>query len=1273
MNNNSDYLGLSGFNIGQQNGNIVSVTFKAYLNEVANFAAGDRFLVRVYYSDAQIGADYVYNGMYLSGPAGTSYVLSQDITGLRTWTWPNFANNLTEMQVVGDRGPGSTGDAGLDAVAYIITTDQQCGGSDTTIATLPFTDTYDANRLQFVSASLPQNSVSTGGTSPYANTGVISWNDLGPLYAGQTKRVTVTFAALQPPNNTTTVITNTVCSTGAAFGSGAPVHSACDAYTHTVAPTGSIGDYVWRDLNGDGNQDGGNEVGIANVVVSMTANVTITVGGAAYAPGTVVTTTTSATGYYLFSGLRYSGTYTVRVNTATLPVGTGTFTNTWDYDNGTTNPNSRAVFGLNPRAAGGGDNLDVDFGYQLNTIIEGTVWHDRDRSGTAAPDSGEEWLSGIAVYLDDGSCTYPGTCLTASTDASGYFQFVGSFTGTYTVTVDTATGPLVSGSWSQSYDGPSGGALDSAVPVTVVAGGRGRADFSYYQYQNNVDIGDTLYRDWDGDGVQDTAEGGIPNVTVWLYEDNDGNGVVDVGIDARVMTTTTSATGYYLFEDLPAGNYTVVVDETDPGLPTSYSQTADPDQPGVACSTCDGKGRVALVSTSVLTADFGYWPTGYGSIGDFVWRDLDRDGIQDGGSETGIANILVTLYADDGDGVFELSEDARVMTATTNASGTYLFSGLPAGSFWVDVDTADSDLPVDGSGNRYVLSTNNDPRLVNLSAFENYLSADFGFTPAGMIGDTIWQDNDGDGVQDEAEPGIAGVTVRLYIDTDGDGTGDVLSATKTTDASGVYSFTGIVSGTYVVVVDTSGPLSSFQQTGDPDLSSVCSGGNCDSQSAFSLRAGQIDMSRDFGYQPPGVIGDFVWFDMDGDGVQDPGEPGLGGVVLTLTRPSGPPITTITDSDGYYSFGNLSNGTYTVSVDTGTLPAFITQPTFDRDGGNDHQATVTLSGSNILDVDFGYRYSGSHTISGTVFFDAGGTGDGVSDIYSSSVDMPYSNVTVYLWDSAGLRIGTMTTTVTGAFTFTNLAGGGLTYTMSLNPDSPQLSGLGLTASVNPGHTYNTVTINASSVTGQDFGFYASMDFGDLPSSYNATLLADEGPYHISGTLRLGSMIDTEGDGTESDTAEGDEYDDGVARSGAWSDGTDGGSVAVTVTGGSGYLVGWIDWNNDGDFLDAGENIINQAVNQGVGQIIDFDVPAGTFPGTGGNLFFNARFRLFETAPTYPGNAYIGSTTNGEVEDYQWEFTPTAVTLLGFSARGAAGVLAAFLILALGVGAGASAVI
>jgi hypothetical protein len=58
-------------------------------------------------------------------------------------------------------------------------------------------------------------------------------------------------------------------------------------------------------------------------------------------------------------------------------------------------------------------------------------------------------------------------------------------------------------------------------------------------------------------------------------------------------------------------------------------------------------------------------------VGDYVWEDQDRDGVQDA-NEPGIPGVVVTLYDASG---------AVVRTATTDAAGHYMFEGVPPGTY----------------------------------------------------------------------------------------------------------------------------------------------------------------------------------------------------------------------------------------------------------------------------------------------------------------------------------------------------------------------------------------------------------------------------------------------------------------------------------------------------------------------------------------------------------------------------------------------------------------
>jgi hypothetical protein len=192
---------------------------------------------------------------------------------------------------------------------------------------------------------------------------------------------------------------------------------------------------------------------------------------------------------------------------------------------------------------------------------------------------------------------------------------------------------------------------------------------------------------------------------------------------------------------------------------------------------------------SNTTLDAGY-SSPLASLGNYVWKDLNRDGTQDSG-EPGIAGVVVTLLDSSG---------MAIGSTATDATGFYTFTGLQPGTYSVDFPVTVGSLalsPLDASGND---ATDSDANLttgqtadVVLAAGDNNTTLDAGyFDPLASLGNYVWRDQDRDGVQDAGEPGIEGVLVTLYD------SGGTAIGTTTTNALGYYTFTGLQPGDYSV-------------------------------------------------------------------------------------------------------------------------------------------------------------------------------------------------------------------------------------------------------------------------------------------------------------------------------------------------------------------------------------------------------------------------------------------------------------------------------------------
>jgi len=175
------------------------------------------------------------------------------------------------------------------------------------------------------------------------------------------------------------------------------------------------------------------------------------------------------------------------------------------------------------------------------------------------------------------------------------------------------------------------------------------------------------------------------------------------------------------------------------------------------------------------------------------------------------------------------------------------------------------------------------------------------------------------------------------------------------------------------------------------------------------------------------------------------------------------------------------------------------------------------------------------------------------------------------------------------------------------------------------------VSDTPVTGVDFGNQYGFDFGDAPAPYPTLQSADGASHGLIDGFHMGATVDSETEGIPSATAIGDDTnangddEDGVFFTDMFADTT--ASVQVVISNGSsssGVLQGWVDFNADGDWGDAGEQVfLDQAVAEGSNNLT-FNVPAGAQIG---HTF--ARFRYgYERGISFTGAAFAG-----EVEDHR----------------------------------------
>ena len=709
-------------------------------------------------------------------------------------------------------------------------------------------------------------------------------------------------------------------------------HSFDVGYVEQSADECSIGDLVWSDDNSNGTQDDGEE-GVADVTVTLLDSDGNPVEG-------VEPVTTGDNGEYSFTGLDCDGTYTVKFEDPQ----DRDFTTPGEGDDPAKDSNPDPETGVtepvefpNDGPDGPNDDPTIDAGILPaeapdTCAIGDYVWFDENQNGIQ--DEGEEPVADVTVALLDADGE---EVATTTTDADGKYLFDDIDCATYTVQfTDTPEGTEFTtkgeGDDPATDSNPN---PDTGITDEVTVGGENpnedlTIDAGIFEMPppEQCRIGDYVWNDVNKDGIQGDDEPAVPGVTVTLL-DEDGNPVE--GVDP----VETDDSGKYLFDEIECGSYTVKFEDPEG---RDFTSPGEGDDPAVDSNPDPDTGVTEPVEVTEedpedLTVDAGVIGDApqLCTIGDYVWEDSNKDGIQND-DESPVPGVSVTLLDEDGNPV------EGVDPVKTDDDGQYLFENIDCGTYQVEFDDPENrDFTSPGGGDDPAKDSNPDPATgitPNVPVTEDNpedLTIDAGVVPADVetcsIGDLVWVDENGNGIQDGDESGAAGVTVTL-LDEGGNPVEGVDPVT--TDEDGSYTFETLdCDGTYTVKFEdpkdrdftSPGEGDDPAKDSDPDPGTGVTQpiefpDDPDSKDNPNIDAGLVPKAP----TEPGTctIGDYVWLDEDGNGIQDDGEPGVGDVTVTLLDKDGNPVEGVdpikTDDSGKYLFEGIECGDYTVKFE-----------------------------------------------------------------------------------------------------------------------------------------------------------------------------------------------------------------------------------------------------------------------------------------------------------------------------------------------------------------------
>ncbi|MCX8056085.1 MAG: SpaA isopeptide-forming pilin-related protein [Ignavibacteria bacterium] len=685
-------------------------------------------------------------------------------------------------------------------------------------------------------------------------------------------------------------------------------------------------------------------------------------------------TFTSEVGFYKFSNLN-AGNYSVKVVDPDLLILTNP-------------PNPKSV-----SLASGENKININFGYKCGqqlAKISGYVFVDANKNGVK--DSGEGPLANVTIKLYDKDGVIIGT---TTTNSSGYYEFSGLIPGIYTI---------------EEIDPEN---YRSTTPNFI------NLSLSSGQNSQNNNFGDILsadicgmvFNDENGDGVKQPSETGIADVLIELFEMPSGE---------FVASTTTGVNGEYCFTYLIPGTYKIKENDLPGYISTTPNEIIRTVNQGEKSYNNNFGDKVQVIKK--------------GSIGDFVWNDLNKNGIQDVG-EPGMPNVIVKLYDCSNNWIKEV---------TTNSNGFYKFDSLNPGSYQILVQLPNGYAfsPVN-QGSDDTKDSDIDPltwksHCINLLSGQNLTNVDAGIyqLPTCSIGDRVWNDLNQNGIQDAGEPGVPNIKVKLINCSNS----SVVEIT-TTNSNGNYVFNNVPSGNYQIKFYDipSGWNFTIKDAGSNDLLDSDADPSTGLTVCFNIDANNCDSNStrwDAGIYcaPPQQfcsIGDRVWEDVNKNGLQDVNEPGVANVkvILYACSTSTPIDVKFTNSQGYYSFSNVPAGNYYIkfeNIPTGyafTLKDVGSNDQLDSDVDPQTGKTACFPvdpqncDNNSTKWDAGiYICPPTFEVSGMVFNDA--NGNGIKDF--GEVGIP--NVLIKLWGTSANLIATTLTNTQGQFTFTNVLPG-----------------------------------------------------------------------------------------------------------------------------------------------------------------------------------------------------------------------------------------------------------